>query len=528
MNSRQVRLLLSTLVISILLPLTTNISGAHAVPPPPPPPGMGWTAQEASGWQQWWRVSSSADGKTIIAGRLDGQVQISHDYGVTWDAELAHTFGGTDKNVAVTVSDDGMKMAVAPQDGDIWTSTDSGVTWRDSYYADPQSWATIASSSDGSTIIAGGSGGSLIKSSDSGATWTVLDSGGYGAWLGIGISDDGKTIIAADLWDRRTLMSFDSGTTWQTLFEYVPVLGVAVSNDGTHLAVAIQGGDIFTSSDSGQTWVDRQNSGAHNWISLSSSSDGSTLIAGTETGIVSISRDYGNTWSEQTWVGSGTWIALASSGDGHRLVVGSADGGYIDTYFLPYTPSTLRSLTPARIAMDQNEITCSAGTLSYSTEGHLAEPAVLTSESFRLVSSTGVVATSTSIGASAHFLRSSLPSGQRYTCQIVAIERDAMVTLTTEDVILKEKVWQQERADLAVVVSNYYLARTAALTAKNTAVAELMASDDHSNRDERLTQILQSYHLAIDQALLSKEQSTATAHAKAAATLATAGVSVVN
>ena len=103
-----------------------------------------------------------------------------------------------------------------------------------------------------------------------------------------------------------------------------------------------------------------------------------------------------------------------------------------------------------------------------------------------------------------------------------------MATLSTEDLILKEKVLQTERADLAVVVSTYYQARAGALTAKNAAVAALMASGDHNNRNERLAQITQRWHLAINQALSNKEMATKAAHAKSAATLATAGVSVVN
>ena len=513
-------------ILSFFITFSLAAPSAHAQPPLPPAPEMGWSSLPSAGYRSWFSVAASSDGSTIIAGTSEGSIQISHDSGLTWDAELARRFGAAFE--AVTVSSNGMNMAVASQDGDIWTSADSGSTWTDRILSGSNHWFALAASSDGSRLVAGTDFGTLIESLDFGATWSEISIPGEHGWFDIAMSSDGQKIIASDYPSQRIFISSDWGISWQVHLEGLPVAGVTSSSDGTNLAVGIVGGDIFTSSDSGQTWVDRTNSGSRLWVSLSSSYDGSTIIAGIVGAGVYLSRDYGQTWSQQTWLGEGPWLALASNNEGSKIIVGSFGGSYLSTYLRVPIPSTLRSLTPATISMDQNEITCSSGTLLYSSEGHSAEPAVLTSASFRLVSSTGVAATSSSMGTSAHFARSSLTSGERYTCQIVAIEKDAMATLSTEDLILKEKVLQTERADLAVVVSTYYQARAGALTAKNAAVAALMASDDHSNRGDRLTQILESYHRAIDQALSNKEMATKAAHAKSAATLATAGVSVVN
>ena len=513
-------------ILSFFITFSLAAPSAHAQPPLPPAPEMGWSSLPSAGYRSWFSVAASSDGSTIIAGTSEGSIQISHDSGLTWDAELARRFGAAFE--AVTVSSNGMNMAVASQDGDIWTSADSGSTWTDRILSGSNHWFALAASSDGSRLVAGTDFGTLIESLDFGATWSEISIPGEHGWFDIAMSSDGQKIIASDYPSQRIFISSDWGISWQVHLEGLPVAGVTSSSDGTNLAVGIVAGDIFTSSDSGQTWVDRTNSGSRLWVSLSSSYDGSTIIAGIVGAGVYLSRDYGQTWSQQTWLGEGPWLALASNNEGSKIIVGSFGGSYLSTYLRVPIPSTLRSLTPATISMDQNEITCSSGTLLYSSEGHGAEPAVLTSASFRLVSSTGVAATSSSMGTSAHFARSSLTSGERYTCQIVAIEKDAMATLSTEDLILKEKVLQTERADLAVVVSTYYQARAAALTAKNAAVAALMASDDHSNRGDRLTQILESYHRAIDQALSNKEMATKAAHAKSAATLATAGVSVVN
>ena len=513
-------------ILSFFITFSLAAPSAHAQPPLPPAPEMGWSSLPSAGYRSWFSVAASSDGSTIIAGTSEGSIQISHDSGLTWDAELARRFGAAFE--AVTVSSNGMNMAVASQDGDIWTSADSGSTWTDRILSGSNHWFALAASSDGSRLVAGTDFGTLIESLDFGATWSEISIPGEHGWFDIAMSSDGQKIIASDYPSQRIFISSDWGISWQVHLEGMPVAGVTSSSDGTNLAVGIVGGDIFTSSDSGQTWVDRTNSGSRLWVSLSSSYDGSTIIAGIVGAGVYLSRDYGQTWSQQTWLGEGPWLALASNNEGSKIIVGSFGGSYLSTYLRVPIPSTLRSLTPATISMDQNEITCSSGTLLYSSEGHGAEPAVLTSASFRLVSSTGVAATSSSMSTSAHFARSSLTSGERYTCQIVAIEKDAMATLSTEDLILKEKVLQTERADLAVVVSTYYQARAGALTAKNAAVAALMASGDHNNRNERLAQITQRWHLAINQALSNKEMATKAAHAKSAATLATAGVSIVN
>ena len=527
-------IILSVLATLIIFTPPANAGGG---PPPPPPivpvPGMGWTAQPSAGYVGWYGIASSDDGSTIIAAPFEGYIQVSHNFGQTWSAQIEPGFNSW---FGVTVSSDGKVMAApsAISGGGIWISRDSGAHWANRYSIEGRGFAAIASSSDGSRLVAGLDVGNLFLSSDYGQTWTEQPGADPGVWVSIKMSSDGAKIVASDLDGQRVMTSADYGVTWLESLVGPKIVGVASSSDGTHLvAAAEQGGEIYTSADSGLTWVDRTSLGAGDWYGAASSGDGSTIIVGGNSldgwfGGVYISRDFGQTWIQQTWFGEGVWFALASSIDGHRFVAGSLDYSYISTYYLPYSSSTLHSLTPATISMDQNEITCSSGTLLYSSEGHGAEPAVLTSASFRLVSSTGVAATSSSMGTSAHFARSSLTSGERYTCQIVAIEKDAMATLSTEDLILKEKVLQTERADLAVVVSNYYLARSAALTTKNTAVAELMASDDHSNRGDRLTQILESYHRAIDQALSNKEMATKAAHAKSAATLATAGVSVVN
>ncbi len=52
---------------------------------------------------------------------------------------------------------------------------------------------------------------------------------------------------------------------------------VASSADGTKLVAVVNSGKIYTSSDSGETWVARDSD--RGWISVASSADGTKLVA---------------------------------------------------------------------------------------------------------------------------------------------------------------------------------------------------------------------------------------------------------
>jgi len=57
--------------------------------------------------------------------------------------------------------------------------------------------------------------------------------------------------------------------------------GIASSSDGTKLiAGEIYGGNLWTSTDSGVTWVDQVATGNGYWHAVASSSDGTHLVAG--------------------------------------------------------------------------------------------------------------------------------------------------------------------------------------------------------------------------------------------------------
>ncbi len=91
---------------------------------------------------------------------------------------------------------------------------------------------------------------------------------------------------------------------------------VASSSDGTKLVAVVNGGFIYTSTDSGASWVGRESSRA--WTAVASSADGTKLVAGVAGGFIYTSIDSGLTWT-QRFVSAQT-RALASSADGVKLV----------------------------------------------------------------------------------------------------------------------------------------------------------------------------------------------------------------
>jgi len=104
---------------------------------------------------------------------------------------------------------------------------------------------------------------------------------------------------------------------------------VASSADGTRLVAAVNGGLLFTSTDSGNTWI-AQNSGSRNWYSAACSADGTKLIAGVNGGQIWTSQLTATTGStsgisgylqglaystiQLLYMGNGTWNTITANG----------------------------------------------------------------------------------------------------------------------------------------------------------------------------------------------------------------------
>jgi hypothetical protein len=146
-----------------------------------------------------------------------------------------------------------------------------------------------------------------------GATWTPRASSLN--WRCVASSSDGTKLVAG-VDGGPIYTSTDSGANWTARAGVGPWYSVASSADGTKLVAGVNNGQIFTSTDSGVNWLARPVSGQ--WYSIASSSDGTKLVAVSLNGQIYTSTTSGVTWTPRD--SARQWYSVASSSDGTKLV----------------------------------------------------------------------------------------------------------------------------------------------------------------------------------------------------------------
>ena len=296
-------------------------------------------------------ITSSADGTHLAAVDTlqNGGVYTSNDSGTTW---VYRPVPGGSSLWYITSSADGTHLAAAGTDGkEVYVSADSGVTWVKRAITGTAGQITnasgIASSADGTHLAVAGLD-VVYTSADFGVTWAThtLPQEGTSYQIALGhivSSADGTHLAVIDTTCTEVsscvFTSSDSGTTWimHSMGDATGALsGLVSSADGTHLAASDggtgSGGDIYTSSDSGSTWTAQTGAGQRYWGGIVSSADGTHLAAiydaGAGTGgYIYTSSDSGSTWNAQTSAGLHSWSGIISSSDGMRLVALTSQGG---------------------------------------------------------------------------------------------------------------------------------------------------------------------------------------------------------
>ncbi len=303
-----------------------------------------WT-QSSAPITTWNSVASSADGTKLFAINYilpeppflpASPMYVSTNSGATWNpTELPSYYFNY-----VACSADGEKVTATSPIYDFtpfWSSSDSGVTWTsEGSFLGPYSedWSCICCSADGNKIFAA-NGTNFYVSLDSGATWTPTSTSTRG-WSYVAASADGTKLVAG-MFDDTVYTSTNSGSSW---FAVGPTNeywwgGVASSADGCKLVAASWssynfnnngiGGPIYTSNDSGLTWIPTS-APFLNWQSVASSADGTKLVAAVKGGQIYASTNSGVTWQAAN-VPSTNWQSIASSADGNKLVAVVGNGG---------------------------------------------------------------------------------------------------------------------------------------------------------------------------------------------------------
>ena len=184
-------------------------------------------------------------------------------------------------------------------------------------------------------------------------TWTQT-SAPTNYWSCVAGSADGTKLVAA-IDDGYTGMnniytSTNSGTTW--MLTSAPTNyswdAVASSADGNKLVVAAfssvktgSKGAIFVSTNSGTTWALTSAATTNYWISVASSADGNKWAAVSDGGIYT-TTNLGATWTHQTSAPNFGWGSIISSPDGTRLLVQTSAHIYRSTDSgATWTPTTL-------------------------------------------------------------------------------------------------------------------------------------------------------------------------------------------
>lgn len=182
-------------------------------------------------------------------------------------------------------------------------------------------------------------GGGVRKSTDGGITWAYVITMPYAGNTidAVATSSDGAKVVAAPDSPAPLVYSNNSGSTWSSLAGSGSRswTDVAMSSDGTKMA-AIGNGTIYTSGDSGATWIARTGPGTRSAIAMSS--DGTKLISSNTANAQYIytSNDSGVSWTPMSGLGTGFWLRSSISNDGLKYVVTNVASGngvvYIGTY----------------------------------------------------------------------------------------------------------------------------------------------------------------------------------------------------
>jgi len=264
--------------------------------------GESWTERYPRGNanpQTWW---SACDDRceTIAAVCVDNSVDISRDGGKTWTKEKvtdddvllqAVSVDATGDNIVVSsfestlmgvysktgrsgvwtkklnsasfpiaLSGNGLKIAILDMDGHMRISHDAGASWSGNILSGVR-W--FAANRDCTTMVAPHIDaneemevGHIQVTTDGGLTWNsriATSDGTKRKWSASGLDNTGKIIVISETvginpTTSKLYASFDGGFSWaqQTIDIQGEVKEIAVSGDGTHIAVAVYKDFIYT------------------------------------------------------------------------------------------------------------------------------------------------------------------------------------------------------------------------------------------------------------------------------------------
>lgn len=141
------------------------------------------------------------------------------------------------------------------------------------------------------------------------------------------MSADGSK-IAVGSWAGKVWLSSDFGKSWTK--KTAPGDAIAMSSDGSKIVAGEERGNLYTSSDGGATWTEDTSVGeTKRWSDIAMSSDGSKVAAIAHKDHIWMSSNGGRTWTQDVSVGETQWWQeIVMSSDGSKLAACEGDGIY--------------------------------------------------------------------------------------------------------------------------------------------------------------------------------------------------------
>ena len=236
---------------------------------------------------EWTSCTISSDGRCRIATVNNGPIYISYesilgnpiDINTIWTKTNA--INNIWKSCAVNIVGTSYIISAVSKNGNIYISNDLGISWTNIINNNTnRNWQSISkiSSNVNNLFVASVLGGNIYKINLDGVTYNIIS-----------INDNNKQ--------------------WQC---------VVSSVDGVYYTAVALNDYIYTSSDSGNTWISR--GPIKNWISVSMNDSGSKQVAISSDGIIYYSNDYGISWGIQISMKELRSIALNSFGSIQAVV----------------------------------------------------------------------------------------------------------------------------------------------------------------------------------------------------------------
>jgi hypothetical protein len=276
-----------------------------------------WTKSSAPN-KGWSAVAMSADG-SILAAAINGSIYTSTNSGATWAVSGAPSKSWS----ALAISSDGKFFLACAPSGGIYTSTNLGTSWQSNSVPANPDWDAVAASANGSTLIAGAQAGPAYYSTNMGASWRSNGIPGGGYWTSVVTTADGTKLAAQ--WNGMIYTSTNSGATWTNYNNSGGTL-LLCSTDGKQLLLPV-GNNLYVSTNWGVTWT-QTGTLTYGWpLAISSDAKRLEVLA---YGAISVSTNLGASWTT-IYAPVKTWTYVALSADGSKLVAvaSGTDGIYL-------------------------------------------------------------------------------------------------------------------------------------------------------------------------------------------------------